>query len=111
MKLYLPVLLLMGLLTIGSVSSTDYLYAYELGEPGYLDTQYDKDVTVNVYKTKDLWWDTKESNVKFSVKKGTRCRGIAIVDYDIGAALEIVIDDGPHKGETGWVNFDDFWEY
>ncbi len=109
MRRYLPLFLLMGLLTIVSVSSTDYLYAYELGEPGYLDTQHgDKDILI--YKTDDLS-HTNESNVKFSAKKGTRCHGIAIVDEDIGAALKIVIDDGPHKGESGWVFFDDFWEY
>ncbi len=74
-----------------------------VGYDGYFDSIF-KDVTFKVYKTEEL------HVVKFSVKRFTRCHSIDIVEYDLGAALEVVIDDGPHKGENGWIDFWDFHE-
>ncbi len=126
MRRYLPLLLLMGLLTIANVSSTDYLYAYgDVGETGYLDvgdelfdyeffygdggnTGYldagDDDESIAVYKTDDF---TRE-NVKFWVKRYTRCQVIDLIDYYLWIAIRIVIDEGSHEGETGWAYWHEF---
>ncbi len=74
-----------------------------IGDDGHLDSIY-KDVTFKVYKTEEL------NVVKFSVKRFTKCHSLDIVEYDLGAALKIRIDDGPHKGENGWIDFWDFHE-
>ncbi|MFQ5863457.1 MAG: hypothetical protein ACE5IC_10105 [Candidatus Brocadiales bacterium] len=110
--------LLMSLLTIASVSSTDYLYAYGntegtahlgagddpfgyIGTSGYLDTK-EKREFVYVFKT-----DTLE-NAKFQVERLTKCSVIDAADYLYWIALRIVIDEGPHEGETGWVWVQEF---
>jgi hypothetical protein len=114
MRQYLLLFLLMGLLAVASVSSTDYLYAYgniggieslsaeddrfELkGTSGYLDEGYG-DGVVLVSKT------NKMSDVEFEVETFTRCSVIG-VHY---TSLRIVINDGPYEGETGWVYRSDY---
>ena len=104
MRQYLPLFLIMGLLAIASVSSTEYLYAKGIWGNGYIDDLFDKDVTYfKVYKTEEF------EVVKFSVKRFTRCHEIDIINFDLGALIKIMIDDGPHKGESGWINFDNFF--
>jgi hypothetical protein len=98
MRQYLPLFLLMGLLAVASVSSTEYLYAQ--GDNGYLVAEEGQDV-ISVYKTYDL------KDVKFSVKKFTRCHEIDFHSEGFLAESKIVIDEGPHKGKAGWV---DFWQ-
>jgi hypothetical protein len=33
---------------------------------------------------------------------------IDVVDYYLDMSLRIVIDKGPHEGETGWISVTDF---
>ncbi len=118
MRQYLSILLLMGLLTIASVSSTDCLYAYGnaegteylgaeddllglKGQSGYINSLFGKN-SVGVCKTDEL------EDVKFWVKNHTACSVIDVVDYYLDMSLRIVIDKGPHEGETGWISVTDF---
>jgi hypothetical protein len=68
MRQYLPLFLLMGLLTVANVSYTDSLYAHAgcVGNIGCLDAGEGRDV-ISVYKTDAL------EDVKFLVKRFTRC--------------------------------------
>ena len=118
MRQYLPLFLLIGLLAVASVSSTDYLYAYGdvggieslgaeddvlglKGQSGYINSLFGKN-SVGVCKTDEL------EDVKFWVNNHTACSVIDVVDYYLDISLRIVIDKGPHEGETGWISVTDF---
>ncbi len=106
MRQYLPLFLLMGLLTIVSVSSTDYSYAQAdyVGDTGYLDAGEGDDF-IPVYYTGNCY-----EPVKFLVKRFTRCHEIDFYSDGFWAASKIVIDEGSHKGKTGWVDYFIFYE-
>jgi hypothetical protein len=108
----------MVLLAVASVSSTDYLYAYGntegtehlgaeddllglKGQSGYINSLFGEN-SVGVCKTDEL------KDVKFWVKNHTACSVIDVVDYYFDMSLRIVIDKGPHEGETGWISVTDF---
>jgi hypothetical protein len=89
----------MGLLAVANVSYTDYLYAQE--DNGYLDAGEGRDV-IYVWKTPYL------EDAKFSVKRFTKCHDIDFYSFGLEASCKIVIDEGPHKGKSGWV---DVWVF
>jgi hypothetical protein len=106
MRQYLSILLLMGLLTIATVSSTDCLYAYRNAEgTEYLGTEDD----LFGYVGTSGYLDTDEGeNVKFEVERLTKCSVIDAADYYFGIMLRIVLAEGPPEGETGWISVTDF---
>ncbi len=118
MRRHLPLFMLMSLLTIATVSSTDCLYAYGnaegieslgaeddvlglKGQSGYINSLFGEN-SVGVCKTDEL------KDVKFWVKNHTACSVIDVVDYYFDMSLRIVIGKGPHEGETGWISVTDF---
>ncbi len=122
MRQYLPLFLLMGLLAVASVSSTDYLFAYgnvgdiwslSAGDDAYQEELYDTYIGISGYIAAGTEYEflpvfkTPDSeDVKFMVRRNTRCTVIDVkadIDFEMKDHLKIVIDEGSHRRETGWI--------